>query len=106
MENVLIVESASKYDKMLKQVDEQTNTLLQVSIDHERTKSKCHTLSRHLKNFLDSFEGRFDSDEGAYSPEHMLEYIDAAKYMELNFGRVNNRIKDVTEKLNALPFGS
>jgi hypothetical protein len=106
MENVLIVESASRYDKMLKQVEEMNGKLLGLSITFEQTKSKNSTLSRFVVNFLDSFEGMFDSNEDAYGPEHMIEYIEAAKWMEANYGRVNNRIKHVTEKLNALPFGS
>lgn len=104
MENVITVESASKYDKLLKQVDEQTATLLETSINYERIKSKNSTLSRFVTNFLDSFEGMFDSDESAFAPEHMIEYLEAARWMRDNCGRVNNRIDHVQEKLNALPY--
>jgi hypothetical protein len=106
MENVMIIESAIDYDRMSKQIDEMTTTHLQLSITHEQTKSKNLILKSFVVKFLDSFEGRFDSDEDAYAPEHMIEYIEAAKWMAANYGRVNNRIDDVTERLNALPFGS
>jgi hypothetical protein len=104
MENVMIVESASKYDKMLKQVEEMNGKLLGLSITYEQTKSKNSTLSRFVTNFLASFEGMFDSDEDALSPEHMIEYLEAARWMRDNYGRVNHRIDSVQEKLNALPY--
>jgi hypothetical protein len=89
---------------MLQQVEEMNGKLLGLSITFEQTKSKNSTLARFVVNFLDSFEGMFDSDEDALSTEHMIEYLDAAKWMAANYGRINNRIDEVTERLNALPF--
>lgn len=72
---------------------------------HKKTFLKLQTVVIHLSKFLDEFEGHWDSDEQCASPEIAQDYIDAAKFMADNFGRINNRIRDVQKWLNEyLPF--
>lgn len=61
-------------------------------------------LALHLAKFLDDFEARFDNDPTELSPELMSDYIEAARYMDKNFDRFNNRIKDVFNYQKELTF--
>jgi hypothetical protein len=84
-----------------------TKTSLIDSIDLQMKKLKADsdTLAMHLSNFLNEFEGRFDSDEKCDSPEIAEEYIDAATYMKNFHGRKENRIRHVQEWIdNYLPY--
>lgn len=90
--------SPETYDRLIQQ---RTNFERDVLKKYLQAK----TLALHLENFLDEFEGAWDNDEQCASPEIAQEYIDAAKYMADNFGRINNRIRAIEEWLNNyLPY--
>lgn len=57
-----------------------------------------------MENFLNSYEGIFDSDEDFFSAEHLQEYLEAATFMQGAFDRTNNRIRQFQEKLNEMPY--
>lgn len=48
-----------------------------------------------LATFLDETEAIFDRDPTELSPEIMQTYIEAAKHLAKDFGRTNNRVKEV-----------
>jgi type I site-specific restriction endonuclease len=104
MENVMIVDTAQKYNQLIAQIDANNTLLLERAVAFEKMRIKNVTLSRFVVAYLDSFEGMFDTDESQFSAEHMIDYLNAAKWMEANYSRVNNRIKHVQEKLTALPW--
>ena len=70
--------------------------------DNDKVKSQLKTSNRHLFNFLDEMEGRFDSDEKFDSPQICIEYLDAAKYCEKYFDRVNNRVREAQRWYDSL----
>lgn len=72
--------------------------------------SRLSTTCKLLVKFLDRTEAYFDNKseewlkENIY-PEDAQDYLDSAKWMADNFGRTNNRIKEVQLWLdNYLPF--
>lgn len=107
--SVTIALSSETYDrfvKALQNIEElrAKNWELQLALNKEREKTKA--LNHHLGRFLNEFEGAFDTDESCASTDIAEEYIEAAKYTADNFGRVNNRIRQVEEWVNNyLPFG-
>jgi hypothetical protein len=61
-------------------------------------------MASFIRKYLDSFEGVFDSDESFWSYEHMEDYIRAANWMDINFQRSENRVREVQEVMGKLPF--
>lgn len=72
--------------------------------------SRLSTTCKLLVKFLDRTEAYFDNKSEGWlkeniSPEDAQDYLDSAKWMQDNFGRTNNRIKEVQLWLdNYLPF--
>lgn len=48
-----------------------------------------------LSEFLSETEAIFDRDPTELSPEIMHTYIEAAKHLAKDFGRTNNRVKEI-----------
>lgn len=76
---------------------------LKKSIEFEATKKSLDIVARHLEKFLDEFDGAFYANDRCASCEIAQDYIDAAKYMADNFGRINNYIRQVEEWLENYP---
>lgn len=51
---------------------------------------------KHLSKFLNEFEAELDRGEKK-SPEILDDYIDAARFMKKQFGRIGDRIVTATE---------
>lgn len=78
---------------------------LTASIQLQREKLKAETAGKHLCNFLCEFEGKWDSDEKCDSPEIAQNYIDAATFMQHQYDRKENRVRQVQEWINNyLPY--
>jgi hypothetical protein len=56
-------------------------------------------MKKFLCQYLDTMEGFFDTNPDLLSPEHKEEYISCAQFMEDNYGRLCNRIKEVKATL-------
>jgi hypothetical protein len=56
-------------------------------------------LKKFCRQYLDTIEGMFDTNPDLLSPEHKEEYISCAQFMEDNYGRLCNRIKEVKATL-------
>jgi hypothetical protein len=76
--------------------------LIDLQRENQRLNAIASTFKLHTRASLSSFEARFDNDPDQFVPEEMYEYIDSAKFMEKNFGRVVNYIVAVTLYLKTL----
>ncbi len=113
-----IAQSEDRYDSLLEQIEKDSKTIVELnnqvqlmqlntfkhSIVLERQKGLSSTLALHLSKFLDEFEAKFDSDEQCDSCEIALDYIEAAKFMKLNFKRVGDRINDAQHWFDNQPL--
>lgn len=81
-------------EQMEKTIDQNQSTLLEASIslvnlqkENQRLNALNSTFKIHLRNFLSSFEARFEKDPDQFVTDECYEYIDAARFMEKHFGR-------------------
>lgn len=100
----LMVLSADDYSSMAGLMKEATETINDQVATIEKHTATINSMRTFLFQYLDTMEGMFDSDESQISVEHMTEYVEAAKYAADNFGRINNRIRQMEEVINKLPY--
>jgi hypothetical protein len=65
---------------------------------------EIQSLKKFVGEYLNTMEGIDDSDESFLSDEHRREYVEAAKFMLDKYGRINNRIRQMEEALDKLPY--
>lgn len=94
---------SNEIEQMEKTIDANTEQLLQASIaimdlskNNQRLNAQNTVMKVIVREFLSSFEARFDRDPDQFVTEECYEYMDAAKFMERHFGRVNNYIVAVS----------
>lgn len=90
----MIAISAETYEKAIQTIDElsaRDREVFELKQDARKSALKLDTVAKHLDNFLDLFEARFSVEGKCDSPEHAIQYLDAAKYMRDNFGRKDYR---------------
>jgi hypothetical protein len=100
----LMVLSPEQFNKASKLMIEATETINDQAATIEAHTATINTMKTFLFQYLDTMEGIFDSDESQLSTEHLIEYVEAAKYAADRFGRINNRIRQMEEVINKLPY--
>jgi hypothetical protein len=132
--DIIIAQSSTVYDQMLKQIEEQTAELRKLNKEFDRINTVnlkvsllyegCKKENRELKaeNFkltniigvmaenaliyLDMFESIFNTDEDSFKYEDLQNYLMVAEYMERRFQRTCNvnTIRRVKERMDKLPW--
>lgn len=94
--------------KLLRDYNVQTTAALKGSLTIQELQDKIKALeaknemlTKHCGNLLDSWEAEYNQ-HGTYSYEYLDEYRDAAECMQKHFGRDNNLLGLVENKINEM----
>lgn len=99
-----MVLSAKDYSSMADLMQEAQETIETQSASLNANTLMIAQMKVFLFQYLNTMEGIFDSDESQLSVEHMIEYVNAAKFAMERFGRINNSIRYFEEAIDKLPY--
>lgn len=95
-------DQAIKNQQMAKKIAEVEGERNDLRKEVERTKALLSTMLIHLTNQLVSFEAMFNPrDPDGYSYEYLDEYIEAATFVEKNFGKRKGDCIDLVKQMLA-----